>query len=232
MIPWTKPTRLLCPWNSPGKNTGVGCHALPPGDLPHPEIKPGSPALQVGSLPQESPGKPPTRYTYDLRAWISAGALESKLLYTMDGATMLISSKKWKHCFYIKMSVKLYGSQKYFAWFSKTEHNTSKKFALEDTFSLQGLPWWLSDKESACNLGDRFNTWAGEILWRRKWQPDPVFLPGESHGQGSLLGSDIERLWLLVAIKRLTHFQSPTPLPPPQPRSCQPSSPAGCLLDP
>ena len=23
-----KPTRLLCPWNSPGKNTGVGCHAL------------------------------------------------------------------------------------------------------------------------------------------------------------------------------------------------------------
>ena len=22
------PTRLLCPWNSPGKNTGVGCHAL------------------------------------------------------------------------------------------------------------------------------------------------------------------------------------------------------------
>ena len=23
-----KSTRLLCPWNSPGKNTGVGCHAL------------------------------------------------------------------------------------------------------------------------------------------------------------------------------------------------------------
>ena len=24
--------------------------------------------------------------------------------------------------------------------------------------------------------------------WRRKWQPTPVFLPGESHGQGSLVG--------------------------------------------
>ena len=24
--------------------------------------------------------------------------------------------------------------------------------------------------------------------WRRKWQPTPVFLPGESHGQGSLAG--------------------------------------------
>ena len=23
-----KPTRLLCPWNSPGKNTGVDCHSL------------------------------------------------------------------------------------------------------------------------------------------------------------------------------------------------------------
>ena len=23
-----KPARLLCPWDSPGKNTGVGCHAL------------------------------------------------------------------------------------------------------------------------------------------------------------------------------------------------------------
>ena len=29
-----KPTRLLCPWNSPGKNTGVGCHALLQGIFP------------------------------------------------------------------------------------------------------------------------------------------------------------------------------------------------------
>ena len=28
--------------------------------------------------------------------------------------------------------------------------------------------------------------------WRRKWQPTPVFLPGESQGQGSLVGG---RLW-------------------------------------
>ena len=26
--------------------------------------------------------------------------------------------------------------------------------------------------------------------WRRKWQPTPVFLPGESQGRGSLVGSD------------------------------------------
>ena len=28
--------------------------------------------------------------------------------------------------------------------------------------------------------------------WRRKWQPTPVFLPGESQGQGTLVGC---RLW-------------------------------------
>ena len=28
----------------------------------------------------------------------------------------------------------------------------------------------------------------GKILWRRKWQPTPVFLPGKSHGQRSLVG--------------------------------------------
>ena len=28
------PTRLLCPWNFPGKNTGVGCHALLQGIFP------------------------------------------------------------------------------------------------------------------------------------------------------------------------------------------------------
>ena len=27
-----------------------------------------------------------------------------------------------------------------------------------------------------------FDPWFGKISWRRKWQPTPVFLPGESHG--------------------------------------------------
>ena len=41
------PPRPLCPWDSPGKNTGVGCHALLQGDLPHPETEPVSPASLV-----------------------------------------------------------------------------------------------------------------------------------------------------------------------------------------
>ena len=41
----------LCPWNSPDKNTGVGCHALLLGHLPNPGIEPTSltsPALAGG----------------------------------------------------------------------------------------------------------------------------------------------------------------------------------------
>ena len=33
-----------------------------------------------------------------------------------------------------------------------------------------------------------FNPWVRKIPWRRVWQPTPVFLPGESHGQRSLEG--------------------------------------------
>ena len=40
------------------------------------------------------------------------------------------------------------------------------------------------------NVGDRhrFDARIGKIPWRRKWQPTPVFLPGEFHGQRSLAG--------------------------------------------
>ena len=34
----------------------------------------------------------------------------------------------------------------------------------------------------------RFHPWVRKIPWRRTWQPTPVFLPGESHGQRSLAG--------------------------------------------
>ena len=35
---------------------------------------------------------------------------------------------------------------------------------------------------------DAFHPWVRKIPWRRAWQPTPVFLPGESHGQRSLVG--------------------------------------------
>ena len=51
------------------------------------------------------------------------------------------------------------------------------------------LPRWLSGKESTCQCRRRrFDPWARKIPWRRNWQPVPVFLPGKSHRQISLVG--------------------------------------------
>ena len=54
------------------------------------------------------------------------------------------------------------------------------------------LPGGTSGKEPSCQCRRhrkcRFNPWVRNIPWRRAWQPTPVFLSGESHGQRSLAG--------------------------------------------
>ena len=68
---------------------------------------------------------------------------------------------------------------------SHANMTTGKTIAL----TIQSLPCWLSAKEFACNARVTwFDSWVGKIPWRRKWQPTPVFLPGESQGQRSLVG--------------------------------------------
>ena len=55
-----KPARLLCPWDSPGKKTGVGCHFLLQGIFLTQGSKPcllGFLHWQVSSLPPAPPGK-------------------------------------------------------------------------------------------------------------------------------------------------------------------------------
>ena len=51
-----QPARLLCPWDFPGKNTGMGSHFLFQGISPTQE-EPGSPSLQADSLSCEPAGK-------------------------------------------------------------------------------------------------------------------------------------------------------------------------------
>ena len=50
----------------------------------------------------------------------------------------------------------------------------------------------LRGKEPSCQCGrpkrHGFDPWVRKIPWRRAWQPTPVLLPGESHGQRSLPG--------------------------------------------
>ena len=72
---------------------------------------------------------------------------------------------------------------------------TGKTIALtRQTFvgTKMRLLWWLSGKESACQCRryrrQGFDLWVGKIPWKREWQPTLVFMPGESHGQRSLVG--------------------------------------------
>ena len=56
-----KPNRLLCPWGSPGKNTGVGCRTLLQGIFLTQGLNPHLLCLlnwQAGSLPLVPPGQP------------------------------------------------------------------------------------------------------------------------------------------------------------------------------
>ena len=56
-----------------------------------------------------------------------------------------------------------------------------------------GFPGEASGKEPAfqCRRPKRlgFDPWVREIPWRRKWQPTPLFLPGESYGQRTLVAT-------------------------------------------
>ena len=48
---------------------------------------------------------------------------------------------------------------------------------------------WHSGKESTCQCRRHgFHLWVWKTPWRGAWQPPPVFLPGESYGQRSLVG--------------------------------------------
>ena len=57
---------------------------------------------------------------------------------------------------------------------------------------VKGFPGGASGEETACQCRRckrcRFDLWVWKIPWRKAWQPTPVFLPGEAHGQRSLAG--------------------------------------------
>ena len=104
--------------------------------------------------------------------------------------------------------------KEYFQFPWKSTHATHWEFfCLSDTCSLNdilrfneylnliwitglcirvGFPGGAGGKEPICQcrrhkrLG--FNPWVKKIPWKREWLPTPVFLPGESHGQRSLVG--------------------------------------------
>ena len=68
-------------------------------------------------------------------------------------------------------------------------HYSVLNWRIPGTGSLVGCRYGVAQSRTRQRLHFHFSL---SCLGRRKWQPTPVFLPGESHGQGSLVGC---RLW-------------------------------------
>ena len=58
------------------------------------------------------------------------------------------------------------------------------------SFNYVWLPWWLRWQRICLRCGiPRFSPWMEKIPWKMKWLPTPIFLPGKSHRQRSLLST-------------------------------------------
>ena len=71
-----------------------------------------------------------------------------------------------------------------------------------------------SGKEPACQCRRckrrEFDPWVRKIPWRRKWQPTPISLPGESYGQWRLAGHCREPAYCILSAYRILHIECST----------------------
>ena len=68
------------------------------------------------------------------------------------------------------------------------------KFFIRELRCEEDIPVGSAVKTLPVSRRPRFDPWVGKIPQRREWLPTPVFLPGEFHGQRSLVGYS---LWCL-----------------------------------
>ena len=168
-----QPIRLPSPWDSLGKNTGVGCHFL----LQCMKVKSESEVAQ--SCPTLSDPMDCTLPGSSVHGIFQARVLEwgaiafSVLLIRLLLIDILASRET--------------GKRNVLARLIATLGVGKKAINVEE-----GFPGGVSGKEPVCQCRRHkrhgFDTWVGKIPWRRAWQATPIFLPRESHGQGTLAG--------------------------------------------
>ena len=124
---------------------------------------------------------------------------QKSLKYLEAVKLMMVNTRFPEFYFFLESSAFLVGNKTVicFPWYHTFMLFISKKMSskypsLKTIVIAVGLPRWLSGKEPTCQCkrhkGHGFDPWVGKIPWRRKRQPTPVFLPGESLGQRSLAG--------------------------------------------
>ena len=171
------PTRLLCRWDSPGKNTRVGCHFLFQGTFltqgrtqvscigrwVHNHWAPGSPFVRLGCYP----------------LWLVATLWCASLVMgggvRMEGCVVGLCTVLW-----------LAGGPQGFTWSvlpSKRPGALCSGQEVVNTFCLVGFSHFQNNSGNLHQiLLPRY------FRWRSQWQRTPVLLPGKSHGRRSLVG--------------------------------------------
>ena len=159
--------------------------------------------MKMENIHSLSPRTNPFRNLSSRNTYIQRGWLHYCFQWGAKGSKM---GKKIPNLTYIPICRGLVTRKQFNHWLSSS---TNQRFSVILTPSLlQGVskrhePVVMRDTWEAQRTGDTkrlstfwcrsqrrpgFDPWVGKIPWRRKWQPTPVFLPGESHGQRSLEG--------------------------------------------
>ena len=186
-------------------------HGLPfssLGDLPNPGTEPASPALTGGFFTIEPPGKPPPHLT----TFYSSISIQVKAFLTHKSRfsfCVLYAYRTWCPAskyphYYGDLISSCVCLVTYTTSYIPSQNKVYKAMFLLNSVEGNGTPLQYSCLENPMDGG----AWKAAVHgvtegrtrlsdftfthWRRKWQPTPVFLPGESQGRGSLVGC---RLW-------------------------------------
>ena len=187
-----QPTRLPRPWDSPGKNTGVGCHFL----LQCVKVKSETEVAQsCPTLRDPMDCSPPGSSVHGI---FQARALEwVAIAFSWNSISYINNRGRIKN---LHLTSRYRGRGE--VWQDSFVPNmfpvpeSSPSMRLSSTchppvlqgfliaYWKPGLLRWLSGKQSPCQCRKcMFDPWGGKIPWRRKLQPTPVILPGKSHGE-------------------------------------------------
>ena len=134
-----EPTRLLCPWNFPGKNTGVGLPLPTSGDLPNPGIKPTSLASPVwaGGFSTTAPPGKPLQYS-----WIISTTSGLSDVWRFGGITMWnLLSLVLFHMVKVKVKVKSLSRVWLFATLWTVAHQAPPSMGFSRQEHWSGLPF-------------------------------------------------------------------------------------------